>query len=1316
MALLAALASHAAAAAPLTRTLVVVIWERRAAETKPGQARYRQVQKTNRETVLALLYGPKQALLPDASAVVAIYPEGVASVDSAPQVFRDIQGVRDPEVIWRDQLPHLISLPEWREPIQAIVQSPPPRESDLDVMIRRYVTYPLVGLPPEKADDPEIDELDGSIDVTATRGVSQPPLHTAWALHNAVERLGMQRELFEHVFVIWVHGGERNYTVANPRRRIGDDYGSGAARLYEETLLLYSLQRDESRGTDGELADGNVVIFRVLPRHAVRTPPTASIRNGGQPAYFRHEVTNLWTGSILGPKFFLRQFQKAVDAVPSQRWTYTVDSPGYQILDAQYVARNGLTAPVGANGVIEGGLPPFLHRIAPPRQRSWNVDTDLFVDALLEPALPDDVPPYLRSAALRIPVRHPSARAPASIHLSAVHPAIEWGAAGVILAGLVAIFVHVRHRNAQRSLSAVFDWRGPRDEANVRGEASTPLGSAVFSIADRSGFRPVRRPLRVRVEISSPQGTLPVRDDALLHLLVQPDHRTEGQALEFFLQPAHRASERRNTRDIDVRLQGRAVDFARIHAGQPLSGVYLLTVNVEGSDRYESLQTIEARPFGMTVQTEAASPQAKLVIDDLVRRRGLFLDPVDLHEPVELVVGSVILTNPTPLGGVALDVDIVRTGTAAWLVGDHGKVEHELELKTHAVRQRETAAGVVPGVVWAAGDQNRLRIRNAGIAEFVVSVALPPGKRWIAREQWLVRMEVTFACESGGRTYPLVAEDTALWYPVNEHAFACLDLGTSATRLLIQGDEESTFGYLPFPRRMRPDEWPEDLPAMAFVDVRKNEVVFGLDARHRGLNEPKKLFASVKEPMIIGAGDYKDVFRLYIEKLLETYYVPNVHVDDKTPEQQHVELVNESYIAGAPRAIARGKLPLLVATIPNEATPALVRTIESAALKNNVFRKVTTLREAEAAALWYASENAAELRTHGTFIRILALDIGAGTTDAAVVRVANDSIEVQARAGVPAAGNHVDRAILAALRTFPGTDVEHEGGPNRSLFLKQLEQAHALKIAIAQEEERPLDSAIAAQFDGEPVDLRQIAASPAYRRALCEIVDEPLIMLAGRARAKEDLQSVDVLLLTGRGSLIAGVPQQVKETLGALGVSFGKTSHDRRNRGLFLKAAVSLGARVYGRRRWSRIRLSDDVFPDRILLVAAGPYPPRIFEVMPAGTSLDPGGTLHFVSKRIEPESWQEAMLIRTWLRNDDAFGGLASAAKDKRLSEILLHSDLSDFRVKAYSVIAGEIGDPGRPSVISIDVDVDSRISWRIQPHLSQKEPQPDAYVPSIR
>jgi hypothetical protein len=877
--------------------------------------------------------------------------------------------------------------------------------------------------------------------------------------------------------------------------------------------------------------------------------------------------------------------------------------------------------------------------------------------------------------------------------MTSLHPAIPWIAAGVILAGLVVLYVRVRHRFAPRALFASINFGNDRDDVVIQGPGTTALTEARVTLLDRSGFRPRRVHVPLSVELSEPQGNIVLTGRRALYSFAESGNGAVARHSPQRIQTTKRPAQTRNASamPLQIRLHADALDYSRLTAGQELSGVYTLAVvAVDGSGAYEPFRQEFGRHFRLQIEASTPRPTIEIIPSEPVLRLGFFGDPEADRESLERPFGRLIVRNPPLPKGVALDIEVEVRETDCRVQGREGvAIEHFLH------PNRESAGG---GVAWSKDRDTAFTVRNNGAAVYDIFLRLPHGSEWKSRDKWNIRFTANLSVSwvGGPSDHTESRSKTVSWMPVAARSFVCLDLGTSATRLLVQGQQDEKFGYMKFPADVLPYGWaPEDLPSTTWIDTERHEVRFGTQALRAAIDSDssRKLHSSLKELMLSGSPHYTKLVELYIEKFLSSFYKPAIHdVDSNRPA---ADVVNP-YTTGRPE-IWRGPRHVLIGTVPNEASRELVKTYEHAIERSGLFLRFLVMREAEAAAFGFIHDAAAR-RPHGdNAIKVLVVDVGAGSTDIALIESTPKELKVLSRSGVQVAGNHIDRAILRVLPNATAVSAADLAGATPDAEIRLLDQARALKAAMSAGQADVTFDVGHSLYTIAASEMDAIHDSAEYQQAMREVIEEPLLMLLGRAARASAFDELDVLLLTGRGALMRGVRDHVDAALSRVGIRPRRVAFEKGANGTFLKAAVTMGARVFGLGPWPSMTLSTDTFADRVVFVAATSNGPRAVEVISPGQRFEREQVTGSVE--IPFRDWSDAVLIRTCLRTDDTFGPDAELTQE-RMEAVLRRTPIAGLRMDAYHRMGGDM--PHRtkadgPAALDVKVNTSDHVEWRL-------------------
>ncbi len=213
----------------------------------------------------------------------------------------------------------------------------------------------------------------------------------------------------------------------------------------------------------------------------------------------------------------------------------------------------------------------------------------------------------------------------------------------------------------------------------------------------------------------------------------------------------------------------------------------------------------------------------------------------------------------------------------------------------------------------------------------------------------------------------------------------------------------------------------------------------------------------------------------------------------------------------------------------------------AAALRRRRLPEVKSLLEAEAVAYGaIARPTLAERRSHTT---LLVIDAGAGTTDATILRAEDGDLRALAHAGLPVGGMDLD-TFLASLKG-PFEVAEREGQLSHWLGTAREAKQHHLGETPADPVRDPAAGGAIAdrcrRLAEELVDTGDWPARQGGRPIAEEIVRvyQRYMALAVRglirALPEDEVARVDEVVLSGRGSLLAGFGDTVRQTLAEAG-------------------------------------------------------------------------------------------------------------------------------------------------------------------------------------
>ncbi|HEX6097786.1 MAG TPA: hypothetical protein VF432_15780 [Thermoanaerobaculia bacterium] len=1200
---------------PRTRNLVVVIWERRVATETVD--RFGTILQTNREALLDLIYGDANGIdrplvASPADTVLAVYPEGFPAEKTDPALYRDMKRASAAQIrdVWIPQM--VVTADSTTGLTRGLYYRATPARKELDHDLQRRITFPIAGRSNAPLDTPE-SLFDGSRpDPNETRGATCPPLVSYWALHHAASHAG-NGPPFGTVHLVWVLAGDKNYKQTIVEERLEFDRGKGTLAFFNAVENLYIRDGDVPR-TSLLAARGRIAVFVVTPAYTKRNQPKLRV----SPSSF--DFTARWHSM---PEFLRRwSFFQTLEDLPPVSWSSHVTTPDYRLIPGSWRWENNTFASaMNASGGMTQDIRPAIRRIV---EGGAAVNENIVAHALAVPE-PQTMREDLR--ALWFPIATP-VQAGARVSV-AVRP-IEWWVYGlaVLLIG-VAVWIALMRRR-KRQLYATVDWPDAVDFPLGRAE-DTLVIPARLSLQDRSNFRRRRANIDVTLSIRrSVAGFTLLDENALCTVTPESIHLdrplASGEALP-----------------IEVRVHGTAVDLRRIAAGKTLRAGVVLTVSAEdASNRYVSTP-IES-PFIFDVTIAATDPD----YDRLIKTRAIspLYEKGLIHVPgpsrTRVPVGWVRLRNEAAPGRVAREVLAKITRVAAHVDVNGGGPS------------RPVKAQLVP-----VGDldPDRLALKNGEEAAFDVFLTIEPDTLPAGTMVSTVSIHVDAEFRvDGTRAKSRSAEPIVFnWFAFEATRHACIDLGTSAVRLLRDGGPQGPdrWGYVLFGRPPWNEglnaRWPnEDLPSFARF-MPDGRTYIGLEALSD--QRPPNFKLSVKDVMIEnipgGEGDIEKWTREFFAK----YYLRSI---------AETAVVRNPY-SHAEEKIVKGDASVLVASIPNDCSPRYRQTYEKALAGTKRFHHISLLREAEAVSIWYAawvreqrlSQSARKkpsLVKQSEKSEVVIVDVGAGTTDAALAEITDPAgnrspiVRIRSIGAASLAGRFIDKVIFAELVRQNWLERE---SLNRLTELDRLEIAEGVKIAIAEGQpsfRREADT-LYGYLDLNAEQLESIKTSTEYRNAIHQIAEASLSVLLGRLPADVPLDHPRTLLLTGRGARMHGLRKAIVDYLERRGMTKIDVAAIPEH---LLKASVTIGCRAFAINAWSELQRSSDASVDRILLVYRSDTKAAAIEMLPAGAPLAQPGPW------IAMPRWSDAKVIATHLRQDELLTDPALQLNERKIVEIL--------------------------------------------------------------
>ena len=1198
---------------PRTRNLVVVIWERRVATQTAAQ--FGTILQTNRETLVDLLYGPDQPLIVAGSdTVLAVYPEGFPAEKTNPALYHAMKRASTDEI--RDRwIPMMVATSDSQDRTRGRYYRVAPTRKAFDEDLQRYITFPLAGRSDAPIGTPE-STFDGSrADENETRGATCPPFVSSWALHHAASHAG-DGPPFESVHLVWVLAGDKNYKQTLVEERLEFDRGKGALDFFNASENLYVRDGDVQRPRL-QAARGRIVVYAVRNAYTRRKPPELHVT----PSSF--DFTARWN-AIPELLTSLRRwsFFKTLEDLPPVAWTSEVATPGYRLMPGSWWWENGTFASgMNAAGGMTEDLRPAIRGVV---QSGEAVNEQIVAVGLAVPE-PETVPPELRP--IWFPIVTP---VEAGTRVSVAVRPIEWWVY-TLAVGLFAVVVWVAiMRRRRRQLYAVVQWP---DAVNFPlGQAEDTLViPAQLSIQDRSNFRRRRADIDVALDIRrSVAGFSLLDEDALCTVDPQRIHLDRPHA-------------RGQSQPIEVRVHGSAVDLRRIAAGKTLRAGVVLTVSAEDASHRYSSAPVES-PFIFDVTIAATDPDYDLLLTagavSPFRENGLFRVPGPSHARVQ--VGWVRLHNQAPPGRVAREVGAKITGIVT-------RVDVKGSGKPAQVKAQLGPVGDF--------DPDHLALKNGEQAAFDVFLIIEPDSLPAGTTASTVSIRVNAEFRVDGQSAKARSAEPIVfnWFPFEATRHACIDLGTSAVRLLRDGGphDPDRWGYVLFGRppwnEGLNERWPnEDLPSFARF-APDGKTFIGRDA----LNDqrPPHFKLSVKDVMIENLPGGEREIEKWTGEFFDKYYLPSI---------ADTAVVRNPY-SHAEEKIVQGDASVLVASIPNDCSPRYRQAYEKALTDTKRFHHVALLREAEAVSIWYASwareQRLGQSARKKTAVversdksEVVIVDVGAGTTDTALAEITDPGgnrspvVRIRSIGAASLAGRFIDQVIFDELVRRNWLDRETL---SRLTPYDRLEIAEGVKIAIA--EGKPSYSRqpnrLYGQLELNAEQLEAIRSSSAYGTHIAEIAEASLSVLLGRLPADVRLDRHRTLLLTGRGARMHGLRSAIIDYLAHRGMTQIEVA-DIPER--LLKASVTIGCRAFAKNAWSELQQSSDASVDRMLLLYRGDTDTAAIEMLPAGAPLAQPGPW------IPIPRWSDAKLVATHLRRDDVFKDPTVRLSEKKIVEIL--------------------------------------------------------------
>lgn len=1208
------LAARAAAAEPFTcpdtdpPALAVVLWDR----TDPSTTflglqigtRLGERELDMEQALLDALFGLDGVLAPGDR--LSVLPHGLDPDDPGVDILRSAKGKP------ADLYPRLkIALPGSRDPVRPLHMVIP---ADTRGAVERAITASIVE--PMLAPCEDCTHLRERVgDPDNERALAHPWLLTHHALAQAFVEQGFDKPCSEPdtVYLAWVSPSNTGaYDAARLEPEVRAAFGELAVRW------LWAL--DQAYWLEPVRSDRHVKLFRVH-RGAARPE-----RGGDRPLQWldeRDQPATLVRGTT---------WRGGFDAMPPPTWTAPLLpswTPHSGDAAVTWTAGRGvlMTEPVaiGVDAAALALLDPTALRdalVAGVRdeldaQRA-TFDPDLQARVRL---LPPADPLYGWSA---VAILEEHAVTSPRIRLSYV-PVPWWQVgAGLSAMGLggLGFLQQARARLQRRRLAVDLRWDRDSDVVDLLALRNQESFAETFRvrIADASGYRARRCSLEVRVTLRTfLQPEVPIRDDARddFQSLAADRWTSDDDGLATHLTAPH--PDALLDQPITIATRHSAIDFGRVRKDE-LAVVHALRVCVhDRTGRYADVDETLFRPVRLRAVPGPAEPRAGLEISPAFLSRWLEVRLVGLTNDEwrgarRVDVGWLTIENPVRQQYTPLPVAFRLTAARAVLQAEGAPVT---AAGTLVLRDPTGERPLELGVSLAAGERR----------SYVASVDLPDELRDGDHTRWHATIDVEITADDGSASRPKLPalRRTFRLRSAGRSRAMVLDFGTGATRLLLQDLDEERWGFLAL------EAGGADLGGAVFVEE-AGAVTFGARAESHARTSRGRFIPSLKALLLNdGAPEPRDlrVLTLALEGLLQQFYAPIEATDGEVWGVRYGDRI----------ALSPGPRGQLVVLVPNEAHPLWVAALRSALANSNAWSgAVAVLCEAEAAALWYASVVYAAppraLPEPPPRLRLLVLDVGAGTSDAALVEIdrtpERQSLALVGTGGASVAGRTLDEAVFDALAELSGHAIRFVALPEAiANGVRPALEDTKLRMSAGE----PGEAALRVELPGGTLELAAplttLIGTSSWQRAVDRVAREALTVLVGRlGPAPAPLDGTHLVVLTGRGSQAATLLDAVERVACDLGVPPGRV---HRVESRFLKESVSLGGRLYALGLGGDFLPAEQCFRDRLVLVYRRPFG-RVHakELLPPGRAFR-GGAIF--GAWTDVPRFEQAKLVRTWMQ-----------------------------------------------------------------------------------
>lgn len=638
--------------------------------------------------------------------------------------------------------------------------------------------------------------------------------------------------------------------------------------------------------------------------------------------------------------------------------------------------------------------------------------------------------------------------------------------------------------------------------------------------------------------------------------------------------------------DIDPTINPSSIDFGKVKTNvkyelsikSRIEASSTRLVRIPGVERYTPLY------FQVGTAQRASPPVIQLHLSQAARYRGISRRDLDNLGEDHRSLGGIQIDRPLVEGFVARPVDIridaqafLRAAGAdqatpvkcSFLFEYQGRREAVLELPAH--------------------DQPE------ATAPLFIKPVFPEGSNWRSAE---LRIELIAewkdAHDQSGTFARLdVAPVTAWIYQADVIFSVALDIGTSATRMLIDRQGYHVPQLVGLPGDLLYADTPEflkqssayrdavqpggELDSAILADAGCERLLAaGCLALERYSMQQQGMFRDSLKGWLLHEpnGEHALQVQQLFAQSLEQLFAPSWGSSDTSLPvcdfRGYGGLDRESLWRNHSITIPGGAGYVLVLTVPDSYSMGQRQRLESLFQRWSGCLRAVTLREAEAAVLYYAQHQ--RQSAVGTYT--LVVDVGAGTVDLAMVQTSRNTaneltaVEVIATAVSFAAGDAANDALS-----------EHLGG-------------HPDTRTIREKKEQIYSSVGSDEFADEQ---RLFTQSPAYANLMRNAIDIPLQQLVGRLALVESSANIKAtsIILTGRGSLLVGLERYLAESLSETTLSDSGTlvqTNWNRNGPLDrvsfdLKQAVVEGAVMLLSSHRAHFASSSDFLRDHLLLV-----------------------------------------------------------------------------------------------------------------------------------